>query len=244
MSQSLYSGRQYNKNWNRLMVIFLIFSIIFIFIVIRWVSSFFHPSTYLFWSAIAIVYSLFGFSFLKYLDDRHNRNEDTWGRGYDAEEVVATGLAALGPDYKLVHDVSKGLNRGNIDHLLIGPTGLFAIETKSNRNRMIAFNFKGKDFLGSLARDFIRQAARNAYWAHQFIKDQAGLDIYAQGLVIRPFNRDQILPSNAPNQVPILDGRSFENYIKNNDRRLSAEEINKIFDLFRNHKRRTDADRR
>src|SRR5947199_6087993 len=51
-------------------------------------------------------------------------------RGRRGERLVADLLGGLGDDYWLVNDVTLGLARGAIDHVLIGPCGVVVIETK------------------------------------------------------------------------------------------------------------------
>src|SRR6516164_9273141 len=52
-------------------------------------------------------------------------------RGASAEEQVGGLLEQLsGRDWQVLHDASLG--HGNIDHILIGPGGVFTVETKSH----------------------------------------------------------------------------------------------------------------
>jgi hypothetical protein len=52
-------------------------------------------------------------------------------RGASAEEHVGDLLAGLpAGDWRVIHDASLG--RGNVDHILIGPAGVFTVETKSH----------------------------------------------------------------------------------------------------------------
>jgi Nuclease-related domain len=46
------------------------------------------------------------------------------------ERIVTDALRRLPDDYCLVNDVVLGARRGNVDHVLIGPCGVVAIETK------------------------------------------------------------------------------------------------------------------
>ena len=46
------------------------------------------------------------------------------------ERIVTTALRQLSDDYILINDVMLGRHRGNVDHVLIGPCGVVAIETK------------------------------------------------------------------------------------------------------------------
>ncbi len=52
-------------------------------------------------------------------------------RGATGEEQVGDVLDKLaGKDWRVIHDASLG--RGNVDHILIGPAGVFTVETKSH----------------------------------------------------------------------------------------------------------------
>jgi hypothetical protein len=60
---------------------------------------------------------------------------DRWGRGAAGEECVGRVLDELRPaGWLALHDVDVG--RGNIDHVLVGPAGIYTIETKSHRGRI------------------------------------------------------------------------------------------------------------
>jgi hypothetical protein len=62
---------------------------------------------------------------------------DRWGRGAAGEELVGEALDSLRErGWFALHDVQ--LDRGNIDHVLVGPAGIFTIETKSHRGRLRA----------------------------------------------------------------------------------------------------------
>jgi hypothetical protein len=52
-------------------------------------------------------------------------------RGATGEEHVGSLLAELADgDWRVIHDATLG--RGNVDHILIGPPGVFTVETKSH----------------------------------------------------------------------------------------------------------------
>ncbi|HMC50316.1 MAG TPA: nuclease-related domain-containing protein [Solirubrobacterales bacterium] len=60
---------------------------------------------------------------------------DRWLRGAEGERRVGAVLAELTVDgWLALHGVSLG--RGDVDHILIGPGGIFTIETKSHRGRI------------------------------------------------------------------------------------------------------------
>lgn len=63
---------------------------------------------------------------------RTTRDMHTYGLGHRGERAVATLLAELGKDgYTLINDIEAKGAAANIDHVLIGPPGIFVIETKT-----------------------------------------------------------------------------------------------------------------
>jgi hypothetical protein len=75
-------------------------------------------------SEVALLVAIFVVSrWVLPLLDRHDR-------GAAGEEHVGALLAGLREGWEALHDVSLG--RGNVDHIVLGPGGVFTIETKSN----------------------------------------------------------------------------------------------------------------
>jgi Nuclease-related domain len=59
---------------------------------------------------------------------------ERWERGARGERKVGAVLDGLGPRWHALHDIYLG--RGNIDHVLVGPAGVFTVETKSHPGRI------------------------------------------------------------------------------------------------------------
>ncbi|MFZ4434370.1 MAG: nuclease-related domain-containing protein [Microthrixaceae bacterium] len=54
-----------------------------------------------------------------------------WRKGAAGERRTAERLATLPPDYVVFHDLRVPGSRANIDHLVIGPTGVFVVDSKA-----------------------------------------------------------------------------------------------------------------
>lgn len=56
-----------------------------------------------------------------------------WKKGLAGEQIVAKELSGLPDTYYVFNDVTVRLNKklAQIDHIVVGPTGVFAIETKT-----------------------------------------------------------------------------------------------------------------
>lgn len=61
----------------------------------------------------------------------------SWYRGVFGERHIATLLDQLGPDWMVLHSVPVGAGKTDIDHVAIGPGGVFTINTKYSPGRTI-----------------------------------------------------------------------------------------------------------
>lgn len=59
-------------------------------------------------------------------------NERAWRIGADGEEAVADQLAKLGPQWRVLHAVRVGDRGSDIDHVVVGPGGVFTVNAKNH----------------------------------------------------------------------------------------------------------------
>jgi len=74
-------------------------------------------------------------SWKRFFGGSFKRDYDRWAQGAEGEEAVGEILEGLRDQgWCVIHDVSFG--RGNIDHIVVGPGGIFTIETKSRAGKV------------------------------------------------------------------------------------------------------------
>lgn len=74
-------------------------------------------------------------SWKRFFGGSFKRDYSNWVQGAEGEEVVGKALEELRAEgWCVIHDVSFG--RGNIDHIVVGPGGIFTIETKSRGGKV------------------------------------------------------------------------------------------------------------
>lgn len=62
---------------------------------------------------------------------RLHQSAESWGPGAEAAEATATALMALPPSWTVVSDLDwPGSRCANIDHVLVGPPGVFVIDSE------------------------------------------------------------------------------------------------------------------
>jgi Nuclease-related domain len=129
-------------------------------------------------------------------------------RGAAGEEQVGGVLDGLsGSGWHAIHDVSLG--RGNVDHIAIGPGGVFTIETKSHAGPVQVGRVHGA-VLGQAQAQ--RRAIERATGAHV-----EPLLVYSRAWVDRPLSRRK--------GVRVVPARMLRGYLERQPRRLEEEEI-------------------
>jgi hypothetical protein len=64
--------------------------------------------------------------------ERLLRSAEMWEKGAEGEQAVGAALSSLGPNWFVLHDVRwPGRRFANIDHIAIGPSGVFVIDAKN-----------------------------------------------------------------------------------------------------------------
>ncbi|HSZ70393.1 MAG TPA: nuclease-related domain-containing protein [Solirubrobacteraceae bacterium] len=132
-------------------------------------------------------------------------------RGAAGEEWVGGLLDGLeGAGWHAIHDVSLG--RGNVDHIAIGPGGVFTVETKSYAGPVRVGRVHGA-VLGQAQAQ--RRAIERATGAHV-----EPLLVYSRAWVDRPLSRRK--------GVRVVPARMLVSYLKRQPRRLEAGEIEEV----------------
>lgn len=119
--------------------------------------------------------------------------------GFDGERFVATELnGLLSQGYRVFHDFIVDWvpddQRHNIDHIVVGPTGVFAIETKAWRKPLgvdgemkLRVSDEGIQLPGDKPRkNAIQQARRNAATLSRWLTGSASEKIPVRPLVVVP----------------------------------------------------------
>ena len=145
-------------------------------------------------------------------DRLYSEQAGRWLRGADGERAVGAICAELEADgWHAIHDVSLG--RGNVDHILIGPGGIFTIETKSHRGRI------------PIDRIYTKMLTQ-AYAEKKLVERITGRDV--QGLLV--FSRAYLVGSVPAqrNGVTILPARMLRGYFSRRRPVLETTEAAKI----------------
>jgi hypothetical protein len=143
-----------------------------------------------------------------------DRDIGRWRRGAEGEEVVGRILEEMSAGgWHVIHDVTFG--RGNIDHIAIGPGGVFAVETKSHGGRLSVDRLDPK-------------MLSQAYAEKKTLETVSGLEV--RPLLV--FSRAYLLerPPVQRQGVTILPARMLPHFFSRQRPTMSPQEARQVHD--------------
>jgi hypothetical protein len=110
-----------------------------------------------------------------------------WKAGIEGEQKVVVALMPLDDSYFLINDIRLPSSRGNIDHILLNPKGIFALETKNYSGMLRCHGDAWYVGPGSLAKPIAsvsKQSKRSAYELSSFLERTTGFKIYVTPICV------------------------------------------------------------
>jgi len=144
------------------------------------------------WMTVLIGLGLFTYCFVKAL--KHMRKRNDLRLGLEAEWAVSSQLNALcAQGYRIFHDIQ--CEKFNIDHLVVGPNGVFCIETKGRSKPLTKSKVKQfKVTVDGSTLNFptwqdtssIAQAKRQATWVANWLTQATGAPVVVSPVLVIP----------------------------------------------------------
>lgn len=157
-------------------------------------------------------------------------NYYTWGIGAGAELVVKKSLMKLSDNYRIISDFQTG--KWNIDHICIGPTGIFAIEVKAHRGLIYYTENKLKRDTQDIS-NFLGQAKAESLFLNHLIKEKLNKEHFVIPVLVFPNGKIDTSICHKIENVWV-GGRGFERWvIENCKNTLSSEEIEEICNVLK-----------
>lgn len=107
-----------------------------------------------YWWLIAAALILFIYPLIV-MNEKFNLLAFFVNRGLTGESVIREELLRLPDDYAVFEDVMFEHKKGNIDFIVSGPTGVYAIEVKSHRGHVE--HHKGRIYVNGYPKNFLAQ---------------------------------------------------------------------------------------
>lgn len=162
-----------------------------------------------------------------------DKRKNNMARGAAGEIQVGNGLTKLPDEFCVINDVATP--HGNLDHVIVGPTGVFVLDTKAWRG-IVTSDGKGELMLNGKPTDkaYVRQfVGRMMSVRERVLTLAAGLDTRFNAVFVFTAARVEAKWGTTGKLHCITDDQLF-NYIVEKDfgKKLKAEEISQIAQAF------------
>jgi len=227
---SNYLKNQSRKYLSRAVLSFLLFSS---FLILTGYHVIFQTQNISLIDGIGFVISLIWLIAFQY----YQRKYHTYKGGRQGEKAVANALTnGLSDEYYLINGVYLKGRGGDIDHIVLGPSGVYVLETKNWSGKIICHGDQwqrpGKKVNSSPS----LQAKYNTQKVKKLVDtspDFRGLKVWIEGLLVFTNNYADLHLNNPT--VTILRLQQLSSYIKNQENnRLTNEQIQKIIKQIQN----------
>ena len=149
-----------------------------------------------------------------------------WDVGVQGEHTVAEELdelVALDPRWAYINAIPVGTNGSDIDHLVVGPGGVFTINAKHHHDGKV---WVGEDALmvNGTWTQYVRNSRHEAERAGKLLSATAGTTIVAKGLVV-PVGVAELTVREQPADVEVIHGSQLVDFLTSQPAVLDAYTI-------------------
>jgi hypothetical protein len=144
-------------------------------------------------------------------------------RGALGEIEVAGVLSRLGAEWTVLHAVPIGSGRPDVDHVVIGPAGIFTIDTKNHADQKIVLT--GSDFTANgEEQNHARDALHRAERASRLVSGAAGRPVPVTPLIV-VVNPASIAVGRTRPAVTVLSSSGLRRWLDSRPRVMSARAV-------------------
>lgn len=161
-------------------------------------------------------------------------DERAWRIGANGEEKVAAQLAKAAkndPRWQFLHAIPVGDRGSDIDHLVVGPGGVFTVNTKHHPKAKIWVG--GDTFLVNGSKQpYIRNSRYEAARASKLLTAACGFPVHVEGLVVTVNAADVVIKSQ-PKGVNVTWRNNLATWLLRHGEIHPSETVSAIYDAAR-----------
>lgn len=159
--------------------------------------------------------------------------ERNWRRAAEAEEVLALKLSALDARWRVLHSVAVGRRAGDIDHLVIGPGGVFTMSARSHLGRKA---WVSGDILmvNGFRQPAVRDSRYKAARASAALSAAVGFDVPVVGVVVLVGTvKETVKEQPRDGQVVVTTASDARRLLQRQPERWSDRAVEQVYDAAR-----------
>lgn len=163
-----------------------------------------------------------------------NRDEERhWRAIADGKSMVARGFDRLGSSWHALHSLPGAPDAGDIDHLLIGPGGVFAVNSSHHADQAVCLGAETMIVNGKRVHH-VQHSRLEAARASQLLTEAVGFNVPVTGLVvIIGDNRFDVRHQPRDGVVHVTTPRSAVRWLRRLDHEWTPYGVDRIYEFAR-----------
>jgi hypothetical protein len=157
--------------------------------------------------------------------------DGTYRKGGKGEMLVAKRLAKLGAEWRVLHSIPVGDKGTDIDHVAIGPGGVFSLNTKNHSGQRVWVHTHAFKVNGSPHNDYLRASRAEASKASRLLSAASGSPVEVTGVIV--VIADRLDVRGMPLDTPIVGRKTIVGWLRSQPVRLSRLQIESIYAVAR-----------
>jgi hypothetical protein len=153
-------------------------------------------------------------------------NERAWRVGAEGEEEVARRLTKLGEGWRVLHSVPVGEKGSDIDHVVIGPPGVFTLNTK-NHIRSNVWVTETTFMVNGQKREYFRNSRHEAKRASGLLSAACGFEVPVEPIIV--VMAAKLTVKSQPGDVHVVGRKTITKWLTQQRPILPAERVEEIY---------------
>jgi len=152
--------------------------------------------------------------------------ERAWRRGAEGEEEVGWQLRKLGEGWKVIHGVPVGTGDTDIDHVVIGPPGVFTLNTKNHLGGRVTVTSRAI-YVNGTYQPYLAKSRAEGERATKLLTTSCGYEVIAQPLIV--IMADELKVKGLTEGVNVIGRKRISRWLLNQRQTLAPEEVDEIY---------------
>lgn len=157
-------------------------------------------------------------------------DERAWRIGADGEEALARRLRKLGNEWRILHAVPVGDNGSDIDHVVIGPGGVFTLNTKNHSGKKVWVS-ETTLMVGGHRTQYLRNSRFEGTRAADLLSRACGFDVAVKAVIV--VLCDELTIKAVPEDVAVTSIRAIRKWLQRQPAVLGSVDVEAIYEQAR-----------
>ena len=153
--------------------------------------------------------------------------DGAYRKGGKGERLVGKRLAKLGQEWRVLHSIPIGDRGTDIDHLVIGPPGVYSLNTKNHAGKKVWVHTNAFRVNGHRHNEYLWASRSEAEKSSRLLATACGFSVPVTGVVV--VIADRLDVREMPPVTPVIARKRIVDWLRSQPPHLSPAEVESIY---------------